>query len=149
MEKENINCNCHHHEDNHEHCHHEHNHEHCHHEDNHEHCHHEHNHEHNHEHCHCHNHDHMDEEEIQVVYLELDDGSKVESGVLGIFPYDGKNYIALVSLDENETIYIYELANFDEDSEELNLLKIEDDETYDKVVEELAELFDMEIIDEE
>ena len=52
-------------------------------------------HEHHHDHdCNC-GHDHHNEE-VEVITLTLDDDSELECAVIGIFPFEEKEYIALM-----------------------------------------------------
>ena len=58
-------------------------------------------HEHHHDHdCNC-GHDHHNEE-VEVITLTLDDDSELECAVIGIFPFEEKDYIALMPLDGDE-----------------------------------------------
>lgn len=79
--------------------------------------------------CGCgHNHEH-DDEEMETMFLTLDDDTEIECGVLGVFPVDGKEYIALLPL-EDETVLIYE---YKEVGEEIELEAIESDEDFEKI----------------
>ncbi len=85
--------------------------------------------------CDCgHNHDH---EEGEFITLEFDDGTE-ECEVLGTFEVDGKEYIALVPLEAEDEAYLYGYReipeNSDEDEVEFELLDIEDDEEFEKVL---------------
>ncbi|MCF0141860.1 MAG: DUF1292 domain-containing protein [Parasporobacterium sp.] len=72
------------------------------------------------------------EEEFPVITLEFDDGENVECEPLFVFDYEGKDYIALVPVDEeSEEVFIYEYNELGED--EFEFLDIEDDELFDKV----------------
>lgn len=80
----------------------------------------------------------------EYVTLEMEDGSVLECVVLAIFPVDDKQYIALYPEgevdEENEGVYLYEyVENEDEESE---LLSIEDDEVYEKVIVAFEEFMD-------
>ena len=52
--------------------------------------------------CGCHDHecdcghDHAHEEEADFITLEFDDGEEVECEVIGVFDFEGKDYIALM-----------------------------------------------------
>ena len=66
--------------------------------------------------CGCgHDHDH-DHEEMEVIVLTLDDNTELECGILGVFEVPGEDneYIALVSLDDNQEL----LYRYIEDEEE-------------------------------
>jgi len=85
------------------------------------------------------------EDEPMVVTLEYDDGTEVETEVMGIFEVDGKEYIALIPDDDSDDVYLYGYAEMGDD--EFELLDIEDDEEFEKVVKEFDAL--MEAVDEE
>ena len=85
------------------------------------------------------------DDEPMVVTLEYDDGTEVETEVMGIFEVDGKEYIALIPDDDSDDVYLYGYAEMGDD--EFELLDIEDDEEFDRVVKEFDAL--MEATDEE
>ena len=85
------------------------------------------------------------DDEPMVVTLEYDDGTEVETEVMGIFEVDGKEYIALIPDDDSDDVYLYGYAEMGDD--EFELLDIEDDEEFDKVVKEFDAL--MEATDED
>jgi len=96
------------------------------------------------ENCGCgHDHDEMD-----IITLEFDDGESVECEPLGIFEVDGKDYAALVPLDEDlEDVYLYE---YKEVGDEFELIDIEDDEVFEKVVAEFENILEeMDALEEE
>ena len=68
-------------------------------------------------------------DEPMFVTLEYDDGTEVETEILGIFEADGKEYIALIPDDGSDDVYIY---GYKED--EFELIDIEDDDEFDKAV---------------
>lgn len=84
--------------------------------------------------CGC-GHDHEHEEEImdlETMFLTLDDDTEMECGILGVFEVEGlegKEYIALLPL-EDETVLLYE---YKEAGDEIELNVIEDDDEFDKV----------------
>lgn len=107
-----------------------------------EHPHHHHHHEHDEE-CGCgcdHDHGH-EEEEMDVIVLTLDDGTELECAILEIFPLEEKQYIALVTLDDEQKVLLYEFAEV-EDSDEIEVTMIEDEETFQSVAEEFNRLMD-------
>lgn len=91
-------------------------------------------------------HDHDDAENI--ITLEFDDGENIECEALGIFEVDGKDYAALVPIDEElEDVYLYE---YKEVGDEFELIDIEDDVEFEKVVTEFENILEeMEALDEE
>ncbi|MBR4015797.1 MAG: DUF1292 domain-containing protein [Anaerotignum sp.] len=93
--------------------------------------------------CDCgHDHDHAHEEmELETMFLTLDDDTELECGILGVFEVeglDGKEYIALLPL-EDETVLLYE---YKENGDEVELSVIEDDEEFDKVSNTFYDLFE-------
>jgi hypothetical protein len=77
-------------------------------------------------------------EEADFITLEFDDGAEVECEIMGIFEVDGKEYIALIPDDETDDVYIYGYAEVSE--EEFELLDIDDDAEFEKVVAEFDKL---------
>ena len=74
------------------------------------------------------------EEDVDVITLEFEDGVEIECEVMGIFEYDGNEYIALIPLDDSDDVYIYGYKELSD--EEFELVDIESDELFAKVVEE-------------
>ena len=61
---------------------------------------------------------------------------------MGIFDVDGKEYIALIPDDDSDDVYLYGYKEVSE--EEFELIDIEDDAEFDKVVKVFEELTDEE-----
>ena len=74
------------------------------------------------------------DDEPMYVTLEYDDGTEIETEVMGIFEVDGKEYIALIPDDGTDDVYLYGYADTGDD--EFDLIDIEDDDEFDKVVKE-------------
>ena len=72
--------------------------------------------------------------EEDIITLEFDDGEDIECEIMGIFDYDGKDYIALIPLDDSDDVYIYGYQEVGDD--EFEIVDIEDDDLFAKVVEE-------------
>ena len=87
------------------------------------------------------------EGEEMIVTLDLDDGS-VDCAVVTIITVEGKDYIALMPLDENgenedgEVWFYGYKVNPDDPNEEPELIYIEDDAEYEKVEEAFDEYLD-------
>ena len=86
------------------------------------------------------------EDDDMFVTLDLDDGSSVECQILTIFEAEGRDYIALLPLDENGDdnedgeVFIY---RYSEDAEgNPSLENIEDDDEYEVVSDRFDELLD-------
>lgn len=88
------------------------------------------------------------EDEEMTVELELDDGSVVNCAVITIITVEGKDYIALLPLNEkgdNEDgeVWFYSYSeNPNDPNEEPELGFIENDEEYEKVVDAFDEYLD-------
>ena len=87
----------------------------------------------------------LDDEDMFVT-LDLDDGSSMDCQILTIFEADGRDYIALLPVDEDEQpndegeVFIY---RYSEDADgNPNLENIEDDEEYEIVSDRFDELLD-------
>ena len=72
--------------------------------------------------------------EEDIITLEFDDGVDLECEIMGIFDYDGNEYIALIPLDDSDDVYIYGYREVGEDAFEI--VDILDDELFEKVVGE-------------
>ena len=91
-------------------------------------------------------------EEFDTVTLSLDDGTEEECAILTIYQAAGRNYIALLPLDENGDdrdgeVYIYRL-NDDTPNGEPELENIEDDEEFEAASEGFDEWLDSQEYDE-
>lgn len=76
------------------------------------------------------------EEETLYMTLSFDDGQEEDCEVLGVFDLDGKEYVALLSPEED--VYIYGYKQVGED--EFELLDIETEEEFDKVAARYDEI---------
>ena len=93
--------------------------------------------------CGC-GHDHEHEEDVmdlETMFLTLDDDTEMECGILGVFEVEGlegKEYIALLPL-EDETVLLYE---YKEVGDEIELNIIEDDDEFDKVSNAFYDMYE-------
>ena len=93
------------------------------------------------------------EEEMSVT-LDLDDGTSVECTIITILEVDGKDYIALLPMvDEEDDLYgevwFYGYnENPDDPNEEPELIHIDDDAEYEAVVDAFDEYLDTQEFDE-
>ncbi|MBR4020842.1 MAG: DUF1292 domain-containing protein [Firmicutes bacterium] len=69
-----------------------------------------------------------------VITLEFDDGVELECEIMGVYEYAGKEYIALIPLDDSDDVYIYGYKEVGED--EFELVDIEDDAEFEGAVAE-------------
>ena len=79
-------------------------------------------------------------EEADFITLEFDDGVEVECEIMGVFDYDGKEYIALIPNDNTDDVYIYGYKEIGDD--EFELVDIEDDDEFEKVVAEFDKIME-------
>ena len=77
-------------------------------------------------------------EEADFITLEFDDGAEIECEIMGVFDYEGKEYIALIPNDGSDDVYIYGYKEVGE--EEFELVDIESDEEFEKVVAEFDKI---------
>ncbi|MCR4600683.1 MAG: DUF1292 domain-containing protein [Clostridia bacterium] len=73
------------------------------------------------------------DEEVDFITLQFEGGEELECEVLGIFPVEDKEYIALMPDDQSGDIYLYGYKEDDDNDEEFDLIDIEDDEEFEKV----------------
>ena len=78
------------------------------------------------------------EDDAEFITLEFDDGTEVEAEIMGIFEVEGKEYIALIPDDDSEDVYLYGYKEVSD--EEFELIDIEDDAEFDKVVKEFDKI---------
>ena len=83
------------------------------------------------------NHDHEDDQ-IDVIYLTLEDDSELECQIIGIFEVEDKEYIALMPIDQDEVL-LYAYKELEDD--EFDLLLIEDEEEFELVSEAFYALY--------
>lgn len=74
------------------------------------------------------------QDQAEFITLEFDDGAEIECEIMGVFDYAGNDYIALIPNDDTDDVYIYGYKEVGED--EFELVDIEDEELFEKVVEE-------------
>lgn len=94
------------------------------------------------EHC---NHDH-DHEDLDIIYITLEDDTELECAVLGIFGVEDKEYIALLPIEEEEVL-LYEYKEISD--EEFDLVSIDDEDEFDTVAEAYYALFSDEDFEED
>lgn len=92
----------------------------------------------------------QEELEQDTVTLTLEDGSELVCNVLAIFPYNQKEYIALLpqNADENEEIFLYQFVQKGEGENDIDLLNIEDDDEFDAVSDAFDEFLDAQEFDD-
>ena len=79
-------------------------------------------------------------DEKDIITLEFDNGDEVESEIMGVLDFIGKEYIALIPDDGTDDVYIYGYKEVGED--EFELIDIEDDAEFEAVVAEFDSIMD-------
>ena len=81
-------------------------------------------------------------DESEIITLEFEDGVSVECEIMGVFEFEGNDYIALIPDDDTDDVYIYGYREVGED--EFEIVDIEDDELFEKVVAEFDAIMESE-----
>ncbi|MDO5717917.1 MAG: DUF1292 domain-containing protein [Tissierellia bacterium] len=100
-------------------------------------------HDHDHEHecgCGC-GEEHLDE--FETILLTLDDDSEMECIILGIFTIEDTDYIALITVDD-EQVLLYRYLEDKDSPDDFALENIESDEEFEKVSAVFFEIFSVE-----
>lgn len=79
-------------------------------------------------------------DEKDIITLEFDNGDEVECEIMGVFDFNGKEYIAVIPDDGTDDVYIYGYKEVGED--EFELIDIEDDAEFEAVVAEFDSIMD-------
>ena len=80
------------------------------------------------------------EEEVDIITLEFDEGEEVECEIMGVFDFNGKEYIALIPDDGTDDVYIYGYKEVGEDEFEID--DIDDDAEFEAVAAEFDKIMD-------
>ena len=79
-----------------------------------------------------------EDDDAEIITLEFDDGESIECEVMGVFEFEGKEYIALIPADGSDDEFINGYKEVNE--EEFELIDIEDDAEFERVVEEFEKM---------
>jgi len=79
-----------------------------------------------------------EDDDAEIITLEFDDGESVECEVMGVFDFEEKEYIALIPTDGTDDVFIYGYKEIND--EEFELIDIEDDAEFERVVEEFEKM---------
>jgi hypothetical protein len=79
-----------------------------------------------------------EKDDADFLTLEFDDGKEIECEIIGVFDFEDKEYIALLPDDGTDDVYIYGYKEVGDD--EFELLDIEDDNEFERVVAEFDRL---------
>ena len=85
-------------------------------------------------------------EELDQVVLTLEDESELVCDVIAYFPCDGKNYVALLPVDDPDSDFL--LYRYEERGDDIELIDIEEDEEFENASEAFSELLDEQDYDE-
>ncbi len=77
-------------------------------------------------------------DDTDIITLQFDDGEEVECEIMGVFDFEGKEYIALIPDDGSDDVFIYGYQEVGED--EFELVDILDDDEFEKVVAEFDKI---------
>jgi len=93
----------------------------------------------------------MIENEVVSITLTMDSDEELECVILNILQVNGKDYIALLPLDDNEEeeeveVFLYRFIETEDGDPEL--LNIEDDDEYELVTDAFDEWMDAQDFDE-
>ncbi|MDO5441855.1 MAG: DUF1292 domain-containing protein [Bacillota bacterium] len=80
----------------------------------------------------------FEEDEPEYLTLEFDNGDILECEILGIYPFNGKEYMALLPDDGTDDVLLYEYKEISE--EEFDITDIEDDAEYEAAAAEFDRL---------
>ena len=80
------------------------------------------------------------EEDVEIITLEFDEGEEVECEIMGVFDFNGKEYIALIPDNGTDDVYIYGYKEIGE--EEFEIVDIEDDAEFEAVAAEFDKIMD-------
>ena len=72
------------------------------------------------------------EEDVEIITLEFDEGEEVECEIMGVFDFNGKEYIALIPDDGTDDV----------GEEEFEIVDIEDDAEFEAVAAEFDKIMD-------
>jgi uncharacterized protein YrzB (UPF0473 family) len=79
-------------------------------------------------------------DEKEYLTLSFDDGEDVEYEVLRVIDVEEKTYIVMVPETDQDSIEIFGLEDVDDDPETEEIIMIDDDEEYMKVVNALRDM---------
>lgn len=79
-----------------------------------------------------------DDDAPEFITLEYDDNSSERCEVLGVFPYDNNQYIALSPQSDPEAVYIYGYKEHRDGT--FSLIEIEDDAEFEAASAEFEDL---------
>jgi len=83
------------------------------------------------------------QDEDMTITLEFDDGETVVVEPLFIFNFEGKDYIALVPTEDEESDEVFLYVYNELENDEFEFLDIEDDDEFDRVTKEFERLVEM------
>lgn len=82
----------------------------------------------------------INDEELDQITLTLEDNTELVCDVIAYFPCDGKNYVALLPVDDPDSDFF--LYRYEERGDEIELFDIEDDDEFDAASDVFDEMLD-------
>lgn len=79
-------------------------------------------------------------EELDQITLTLEDNTELVCDVIAYFPCDGKNYVALLPVDDPDSDFF--LYRYEERGDDIELFDIEDDDEFDAASDVFDEMLD-------
>ena len=76
-------------------------------------------------------------DDTQYITLTLADGTALKCQVVGVFPFEGKEYVALIPSARGGAV---EVLRYESEGEKYTIFSIEDDDEYDRAAEEYERL---------
>ena len=76
-------------------------------------------------------------EDRQFITLEVEGGAPLKCEVVGVFPFEGREYVALIPPDRGGAA---EILRYESDGTSYNIYSIEDDGEYDRATDEYQRL---------
>ena len=86
-----------------------------------------------------------EDDDIEVITLEFDDGEAEDFEVIGVFEHDGQDYIALGPMLEDQMDYIYLYKYIEDENEDSFVVEsIDNDELFEAVAATFESLIEAE-----
>lgn len=82
----------------------------------------------------------FNDEELDQITLTLEDNTELVCDVIAYFPCDGKNYVALLPVDDPDSDFF--LYRYEERGDDIELFDIEDDDEFDAASDAFDEMLD-------
>lgn len=90
----------------------------------------------------------QDEMDADIITLEFDNGEDVECEIMGVFDYEGEEYIALIPDNGTDDTWLYGYAEYEYKNDDgeiervMEINDIEDEALFNAVAREFQEIVD-------